>query len=545
VKTRSKILIGGGALFAALTIVSSSMFYIAAPDATTRLKGGEMAYSPPMDAGEVQRLKGQGYLDEDPADQAIVGGDDGRYERGAEIASSEEYKSYGVNEMTLAAEDARSTFSVDVDTASYTIARRKLKEGRLPPTASVRVEEFVNYFAYDYVQPTGEAPFAVNMEAAPNPYLANHHVLRVGVQGRAIEDEGREPLHLTFLVDTSGSMQSPDKMGLVKKSLRQLVSQLDDDDTIALATYAGSVRELLEPTSAGRQDILFDAIEGLSAGGSTAMSSGIDLAYQMAAESMIEGHENRVVVLSDGDANVGPSSHEQILNQIKGYAAQGITLSTIGFGRGNYKDVMMEQLANKGDGNYYYIDSVNEARKVFGEDLSGTLQVIAKDVKIQVEFDESAVYAYRLIGYENRDIADRDFRNDEVDAGEVGAGHQVTAVYDVVLRDGYRQAESLATVRLRNKTPGADSAAVEWEIVFPTEKIHYEFAEASSGFRLAAGVAFFAELLRGSHYTAELTYGDLHSLISAAATGDETHRELLALIEVAGRLSGAPVVARR
>jgi len=471
-------------------------------------------------------------------------------EREKDVASnSEQYTDYGVNEMTLTEADAQSTFSIDVDTASYTIARRKLQGGQLPPTASVRVEEFVNYFAYDYVQPTGDAPFAVNMEAAPNPYQPGHHVLRVGVQGRAADLDDRKPVHLTFLVDTSGSMQSPDKMGLAKTSLRQLVSQLDDDDTIALATYAGSVRRVLAPTSAGRQDIIFDAIEGLSAGGSTAMSSGIDLAYEMAAESMVEGHENRVIVLSDGDANVGRTSHEQILNQIKGYAAQGVTLSTIGFGMGNYKDVMMEQLSNKGDGNYYYIDSVNEARKVFGKDLSGTLQVIAKDVKIQVEFDEDAVYAYRLIGYENRDIADRDFRNDEVDAGEIGAGHRVTALYDVVLRDGYRREGELACVRLRNKAPGRDgaasgSAAVEWETVFPVEMVHYEFAEASPSFRLAAGVAFFAELLRGSYYTAELTYGELYALIrDAGDPREQAHQDLLGLIRTAGELSGAPVVA--
>jgi Ca-activated chloride channel family protein len=453
----------------------------------------------------------------------------------ADAEGTEDYTDYGINDMTRVDRDRYSTFSIDVDTASYSIARRKLEEGRLPPTASVRVEEFINYFDYGYVAPTGDAPFAVNMEGAPHPFQRNHHILRFGVQGALPSQVERTPVHLTFLVDTSGSMDSTDKIGLVKRSLRYLVDNLETGDTVALATYAGSVRKVLAPTAVSQRDAIFSAIDNLDAGGSTAMDSGVDLAYQMASEAMVHGHENRVIVLSDGDANVGATSHEEILRTIKRYAEEGVTLSTIGFGMGNYQDTLMEQLADQGDGNYAYIDTFAEAEKVFGDDLAGTLQVIAKDVKIQVEFNPEAVMAYRLIGYENRDIADKDFRNDRVDAGEIGAGHTVTALYDVVLTDDYRD-HDLGVVRLRNKKPGRDSAAVEWETLFPARLVSDEFADASGDFRLAFGAGFFAELLRGSPYTAEITYSDLLRVLTHKSAPIET--ELLNLIATAGQLSG-------
>ena len=335
-------------------------------------------------------------------------------------------------------------------------------------------------------------------------------------------------------------MSSADKMGLLKQSLRFLVDNLETGDTVALATYAGSIRKVIGPTAVSSRDTIHSAIEDLNAGGSTAMSSGIDLAYEMADASFVSGHEKRVIVLSDGDANVGATSHEQLLNQITGYAKKGITLSTIGFGMGNYQDTLMEQLANDGDGNYFYIDAFNEAQKVFGDDLAGTLEVVAKDVKIQVEFNPEAVIAYRLIGYENRDIADEDFRNDAVDAGEIGAGHQVTALYDVVLRDGYRDHDA-AVVRLRNKTPGADSSAVEWETRLPASLMHDEFADASRNLRQAFGAASFAELLRGSPYTAEITYADLLSFLSVDRRGDPVDDEMMSLIMIAGQLSGESI----
>ena len=463
--------------------------------------------------------------------------------RGRAPRDTESYRDYGVNDTTLVTDDPLSTFSIDVDTASYTVARRKLLEGRLPPRAAVRVEEFVNYFPYDYEEPKRGVPFAVDLEATPHPWIGSHHIVRVGLQGKSYRPEEREPVHLTFLVDVSGSMSRPDKIGYAQRSLRYLVESLDPSDTVALATYAGRVAEILPPTSARDRATIFSAIEGLRAGGSTAMSSGIDLAYQMADRSFVAGHENRVIVLSDGDANVGKTSHEQILKQIRRYADKGITLSTIGLGMGNYKDTMMEQLANKGDGNHYYIDSLNEAKRVFAQDLAGTVRTIAKDVKIQVAFDPESVISYRLIGYENRDIADRDFRNDAVDAGEVGSGHRVTALYDVVLRDKPRR--SLATVRVRNKQPGPDGPAAEHAFTIRASDVGKRFASASSDLRVAFAASQFAEVLRGSRHAEEVRLGDVADLARAAARpGVQEDAELVRLIEAAERLSADTTVAR-
>jgi Ca-activated chloride channel family protein len=458
---------------------------------------------------------------------------------------SEDYTDYGVGEMFLVENDALSTFSVDVDTASYAISRRKLNSGGLPPQASVRVEEFVNAFDYSYAPPRDGRPFSVQMEALANPEVGNHHILRVGVQGRELVGE-RKPVHLTFLVDVSGSMSSPDKLGLAKRALHELVDNLGVEDTVALATYAGTERIVLEPTYTTQKKTIHDAIEGLRNGGGTSMGSGMELAYRMASEMYLHGAENRVIVLSDGDANIGRTSHDEILSTIEHYAEEGITLTTVGLGMGNYKDTMMEQLANKGDGNYFYIDSFKEAQKVFGQDLSGTIQTIAKDVKIQVEFDPDAVHAYRLIGYENRDIADEDFRNDQVDAGEVGSGHQVTALYDVVLKDDAGPKDTIATVRLRAKNPGPDRPAKEYTWAVPVGEIHGVFADASRDSRSAWAVATFAEKLRGSPHAAEIAYTDIYRYAAGATDGSDDHRELLQLIDRAAQLSGegSPVAAR-
>jgi|GEM_PF-666601 len=452
------------------------------------------------------------------------------------ITNTEGYTNYGVNDMTSTAQDRFSTFSIDVDTGSYTIARRKLNEGMLPPSAAVRVEEFINYFPYEYEAPNGPAPFAVHMEATPNPFQDGHHVLRVGVQAQEVDLSERKPVHLTFLVDVSGSMSSPDKLGLAQRSLRFLVDQLQEGDTVALATYAGRVSAVLEPTDIANRGAVHSAIMGLSSSGSTAMNSGIQLAYRMAQAAYVPNSENRVIVLSDGDANVGPSNHSDILNTIREYANNGITLSTIGFGMGNYQDTMMEQLANQGDGNYSYIDSYDEAKRVFGENLAGTLNVVARDVKLQVEFNPTAVSSYRLIGYENRDIADRDFRNDSVDAGEIGAGHTVTALYDLVLTGN--DADELATVRVRNKAPGPDSPAVEWLTTMPTSEMVSSFTQATPSMRIAFSAATFAELLRGSPYAAEVSWEDLISLTSQAQRdGIAADDELLSLQQRAASLS--------
>jgi Ca-activated chloride channel family protein len=449
---------------------------------------------------------------------------------------TEHYKDYGVNPAVDPAKDRLSTFAIDVDTASYSISRRKLLDGALPPMEAVRAEEYLNYFDYGYRYVPSARPYSLHLAGAPSPYTPGHHILRVALQAKRLETADRKPVHLVYLVDTSGSMQSEDKMGLAKKSLKILTSSLKQGDTIALCTYAGSVREVLPPTGIEQKDRVLRAIDDLAAGGSTAMSSGIELAYRLAERGRVAGHINHVVVLSDGDANVGPSSHEAILTQIARYKDQGITLSTVGFGQGNYKDTMMEQLADKGDGNYAYIDSEQQARRVFSEQVNGLLEVVARDMKVQVDFAPDVVKEYRLVGYENRDVADKDFRNDKVDGGEVGAGHSVTALYDVVLK---RTDRSPITVRVRHKAPertGADAATEYSESLSPKDIAH-SFDEAPRDMRFAVAVAGFAEVLRKSPYATEWRLSDAQRIARSAMSGKPEEAEFIGLVERAERLS--------
>jgi Ca-activated chloride channel family protein len=450
-----------------------------------------------------------------------------------EPKGTEDYRDYGVNPVVDPAKDRFSTFAIDVDTASYSITRRKLVEGSLPPFQAVRAEEFLNYFDYGYAGPTRGA-FAVHLAAAPSPYTAGHHLVRIAIQGKRVPEDQRKPVHLVYLVDTSGSMQSPDKIGLVKQSLTLLTNSLRPSDTVALCTYAGSVREVLPPTSIDQKSRILSAIEDLTASGSTAMSSGIELAYRLAERTQVQGHVNRVIVLSDGDANVGATSHTEILSMIGRYKDKGITLSTVGFGDGNYKDTMMEQLADKGDGNYAYVDSDVQARRVFQEQLDGMLEVIARDVKVQVEFDPRMVKEYRLLGYENRDVADKDFRNDAVDGGEIGNGHSVTAVYDVVLKD---TKSSPLVVRIRHKQPIGGDKASEQEFRMDPSAIAASFDAAPRDFRFAAAVAGFAEILRQSPHAREWSLGDVARIAGAAAIDRADQQEFVGLVQRAQRLA--------
>jgi Ca-activated chloride channel family protein len=448
------------------------------------------------------------------------------------VSSGDQFVSAGLNLWTEAAQDPLSTFAVDVDTGAYTVARRRLREGGLPPPAAVRVEEFVNYFHYDYPAPR-DMPFRVDLEAAPSPFEKNLMILRVGLKGKEAVGQDRKPLHLTFLVDTSGSMSRADRLPLAKRSLRYLVDQLAEGDTVALTTYAGSVREVLRPTGMRERARIHEAIESLGAGGSTAMGSGLELAYRQAWDNFKQGHENRVIVLSDGDANVGRTSHGDMLTSIAWYAQRGVTLSAIGFGRGNYKDHRMEQLANKGNGNYYYIDSFSEAKRVFGDKLTGTLQVIAKDVKIQVEFPARAVKKYRLVGYENRAIDDRDFRNDKVDAGEIGAGHTVTALYEVEVTNP-RTAWAIA--RVRWKAPDGDRAD-EREFALEESMARESFQRASAATKRAVAAAALAENLRQSPFRESWTMQKARELAQASLSRESPEElELLELIDRAARL---------
>lgn len=402
-----------------------------------------------------------------------------------------------------------STFSIDVDTASYSMVRRMLREGRKPPKFAVRPEEFLNYFDYGYQGPTDDLPFSVTSEIVESPYSQGKHFLRIGVQGKKLKAEERKPVNLVFLVDVSGSMQRPDKLGLLKRSLRMLLGSLQEGDTVALCTYAGRVAKILGPTGMDQKGEIHEAIEELTAGGSTAMGSGIELAYKLAADNTQQGAVSRVIVCSDGDANVGRTGHTEILKSIEEQRKKGVTLSTIGFGMGNYKDVMMEQLADKGNGNYYYIDTDSQARRVFQEEVSGTLQVIAKDVKIQVEFGEG-VKDYRLIGYENRDLRNEDFEDDKVDAGEIGAGHRVTAVYEVTLADPNKD---LAKIRLRYKKPDWNASTEMEAQLDPNIK---SFDQASGSFKFCAAVVGFAEILRSSPHASEWTLEMVESCLKGA-----------------------------
>ncbi|WP_437578147.1 vWA domain-containing protein [Sorangium sp. So ce887] len=455
-----------------------------------------------------------------------------------EPQGSESYRDYGVNPVEDPAKDRLSTFAIDVDTASYAIARRKILDGALPPYQAVRAEEFLNYFDYGYAAPT-TGPFAVHLAAAPSPFTVGHHLVRVAVQGRRVPVKDRTPVHLVYLVDTSGSMHAPDRIELAKKSLKMLTESLKPGDTVALCTYAGSVREVLAPTGIESKGKILAAIADLSAGGSTAMASGIDLAYRLAEQTLVKGHINRVVVLSDGDANVGPTSHDEILKTIKRARDKGITLSTIGFGQGNYKDLMMEQLANQGDGNYSYIDSEAQARRVFSEQVGGMLQVIARDVKIQVDFDPSFVKSYRLIGYENRDVADRDFRNDKVDAGEIGAGHSVTALYDVELKASAQRGEGAApvVVRLRHKAPLGSDVAEETLVKMAPGAIAPTFDAAPADLRFASAVAGFSEILRHSPHARSWRLSDIEKIARAAASSKGDQQEFLGVVRRAGALA--------
>ena len=442
---------------------------------------------------------------------------------------AQDYTHVGHNPVELASKDWLSTFSIDVDTASYTQARRQIQAHTRPVAASVRTEEFVNYFRYNYPEPDPGQPFSVTMDGADNPWQGGHHLLRVGIRG-ATDERSREPVHLTFLVDVSGSMRSADKLPLAKRALVHLVEHLEEGDTVAIATYAGGPGIALHPTDAANQNEIVYAINHLANGGGTAMASGMQAAYDMAYKTRVLGEENRVIVLSDGDANIGPASHEGILKAVSGYANKGITLSTVGFGRGNYRDTLMEQLADKGDGNYSYIDSMDEAKRVFGEDLGATLRTIARDVKIQVEFNRDNVLAYKLIGYENREIADKDFRNDAVDAGEVGAGHTVTALYDIILRD--HVAGNLATVRVRHKEPGPDRPAKEQAVKIPVRGVQRGFDAASRDLRRAFGAASFAEKLRDAKQMEEVSWTQIADLVqNAKRTSDDRDAELLGLVQ--------------
>ncbi|MCB9655580.1 MAG: von Willebrand factor type A domain-containing protein [Deltaproteobacteria bacterium] len=444
------------------------------------------------------------------------------------------------------AEHPFSTFAIDVDTAAYSLARRSLAEGHLPDLASVRVEEFVNYFNYDYQAPksTRSNLFSIEVDGARLPTDANKRILRVGIQARRLSAETRLPVNLVFLVDTSGSMSSSDKLELAKRSIMIAVEQLGARDRVAVVTYAGGVSRPLAPTSAKNFEQIRRAVASLESGGGTAMESGMDLAYRTAAEMLNDGSLTRVIVMSDGDANIGYASPREILKRIDGYVKEGVTMSTIGYGTGNYRDDMMETLADHGNGNYAYIDTERQAERVFGLYLMRMLQDVAQDVKIQVEFNEKAVRTHRLIGYENRKMADRDFRDDRKDAGEIGAGHSVTALYELVLESEVSSDDNLATVRVRAKEPRGVRAK-ETALAVAVSTVAPAFEEASPDLRFATAVMAGAELLRFSPHAEGWSFGQVAEIARRVARNDPDRREFVAMMQKAQALTGEPIASAR
>ena len=407
------------------------------------------------------------------------------------------FKHYGVNPFIDTEDDHLSTFAIDVDTASYTVARRFVQDGNMPHPDSVRVEEFVNFFDQGYTPPE-EGAFAIHVDGSPSPFGGERHwLLRVGLQGKEIASDDRKDATLVFAIDVSGSMAREDRLGLVKRSLRLLVDELRPTDEVGIVIYGSVGQVLLEPTDGGEKRSIIGAIDRLEPGGSTYAEDGLRLAYQLAAERVRPGRVTRVILLSDGVANVGNTGPDSILSRIQGYVDEGVTLTTVGFGMGNFNDVLMERLANDGDGSYYYVDTLNQARRVFVENLVGTLQNIARDTKVQVDFNPEVVRSYRLLGYENRRVDDEDFRDDTVDAGEVGAGHSVTALYEVKLHEDADGV--LGTVYLRYEDPDSGEVS-EIDREFQRSELAVEFGETSPRFQMSAVVAEYAEILRESYW---------------------------------------------
>jgi Ca-activated chloride channel family protein len=438
------------------------------------------------------------------------------------------YEDPGVNPFVPTERDRESTFGLDVDTASYAIARRYVDDGNLPDPSSVRVEEFVNAFPHDYPAPR-DGTFALYADGGPSPFLARDEVLlRLGVRAREVSDAARPAASLTFVIDTSGSMEREDRLELVKRSLALLVDRLGRDDTVAIVTYGSEARVVLDATSVRDATRIVDAIDGLRTDGSTNAEAGLTLGFGLAAHAFRENGINRVILASDGVANSGETDPEAILRRVHWDQSLGIQLVTVGFGMGNYNDALMEQLADKGDGFYAYVNTLDDARTLFGEQLTSTLQTVALDARAQVEFDPALVESYRLIGYENRDLPDEAFRDDRVDAGAIGAGHSVTALYALRLA-GERQPfnDTLGTLRLRWTEPG-DRDPDEISLEIRTGDLATDFDRTAPSFRLDALVAAAAEVFRGSRWAdeyrirdvAEVAYEESRDLPRTAETDD-------------------------
>ncbi|HBT78538.1 MAG TPA: hypothetical protein DEB39_16820, partial [Planctomycetaceae bacterium] len=469
-------------------------------------------------------------------------------------SNAEEYQAFVENDFLRPQDAPFSTFSIDVDTAAYSTMRRYVNEGRRPPKDAVRLEEYVNYFSYDYMQPTDNKAFATHVEVAACPWKSDHLLAKIGIKGKELTPEQRPSLNLVFLIDVSGSMEASNRLPLVKRGLTELVEMLQPKDRVAIVTYAGSAGLVLPSVSGSEKRAILDSIDALGTGGSTAGAQGIKTAYEVARRYYDKDGQNRVILCTDGDFNVGTTDNKTLEEMIGEEAKSGVFLTVLGFGMGNYKDERLSTLAQRGNGNYGYIDTIAEARKMLVEQLAGTLVTIAKDVKIQIDFNPARVGAYRLLGYENRKLRDEDFNNDAIDAGEIGAGHTVTALYELVpvgvkipaAVDPSRyapsryesverpvdesqptvdreKADELMLVKLRYKEPdGTKSALLEYPVVRPPdENADYRLSE---DFRFAASVALFGMLLRDSRHTGDGNWSTVLELATSGVRGN-THRE--------------------
>ncbi len=443
-----------------------------------------------------------------------------------------------------------STFSIDVDTASYSNTRRMITDGVVPPKDAVRIEELLNYFSYNYAQPQNNEPFSVNTDVTQAPWNPQHKLVRIGLKGKQLQET--PPSNLVFLIDVSGSMNAANRLPLVQRSLCLLTQQLKANDRVSIVVYAGQAGLVLPPTSGDQKDKIFDAIDRLRAGGSTAGGAGIELAYKEAQKSFIKNGNNRVILATDGDFNVGPSSDGEMIRLIESHRDKGVFLTVLGFGMNNYKDSKLEQLADRGNGNHAYIDTFNEAKKVLVTDLRGTLFTIAKDVKIQVEFNPAKVQAYRLIGYENRALKDQDFNDDRKDAGEIGAGHSVTALYEIIPTgitsniklpsiDGLKYQTPTATttpsnpnelmqVKLRYKQPTGDTSALMSQTILD-QSVPIDRATMDTQF--ASSVAMFGLLLRDSEFKGSASIASILELATRSKGADKEgyRQEFIQLVE--------------
>jgi len=476
-------------------------------------------------------------------------------EKGGENFNTEEYAKIVENNFKNALQNPLSTFSIDVDNASYSNIRRYLENNSMPPEGAVRIEEMINYFSYDYPNPTGKHPFSIYTEYGVCPWNIKHNIVHIGIQGKKLDYENLKPSNFVFLIDASGSMSSDNKLPLLKRSLKLLLDQLDDRDKVSIVAYAGAAGLILPATNASEKKEILKALNKVSAGGSTAGGQGIKLAYKVAEENLISDGNNRVILATDGDFNVGASSTDQLIKMVREHANNNIYLTILGLGMGNYKDIRMEDISNSGNGNYFYIDNIKEAEKVFVREMRANMFTIAKDVKIQVEFNPTKVKGYRLIGYENRVMQNEDFNNDKKDAGELGAGHTVTALYEIIpagskekipgndslkyqtinIKTSASKTNELLTVKLRYKPIKSDKSIL---LAVPVNDNALSLNETNNNFRFSAAVAEFGLLLRQSKFKGDASFAQVKELANKSLSKDEYgyRNEFVRLVDVASLL---------